>query len=428
MRRKVYIGVLLMCMVLASSGCGETGQEEGKSVQTETSDGTADNDKEDTEDGQDTEELSSFGSRVVSVDNVDKYVTIGEYKGLTLDNTVEEVTDDQVEAQIEYELKNNAQEVTDKKESVKEGDLVTINYVGTLDGEAFDGGTANNYDLTIGEGNMIDGFEDGIIGMKTGETKDLNLVFPDYYPEESLAGQDVVFKITLQKFRRAPELTEEWVAANTDVKTVQEYKESVKQELEENAKQTANSTLISTAWSTVLGNSEVKEYPQEDIDNAIAEFKKMYTEYAAQGDMTLEDFVESQGISMDVFEEQAQQYAEAKVKQNLIIQGIMDKEGFTLDDEESLAIQEQLITDYNTKDLAGLVEAYGQAVVNESIGLIRVENFIVDNAQINQLVSNGGLVGQSGDGNSEDALQETEDAAAEETEESAEQGTEDAVE
>lgn len=399
MKRKIYIGAIIMCMMLASSGCGETVQEEQSTTQEDTFN-TEETDKE---------EDSAFGTRLVSVDNVDKYVTIGEYKGLTLDNTVEEVTDDKVEARIEYELQNNAQEVTDKKESVKEGDLVTINFVGTLDGETFDGGTANNYDLTIGEGNMIDGFEDGIIGMKTGETKDLNLVFPDYYPEESLAGQDVVFKITLQKFRRVPELTDEWVAANTDAATVQEYKENIKKQLEEEAKQSANSTLLSTAWSTVSNNSEVKEYPQEDIDNAVSEFKNIYIEYASQADMTLEELVESQGISMDAFEEQTQQYAEMKVKQNLIVQGIMDKEGFSLDDEKCLAIQEQLIQDYEMKDLAELIDTYGQAAVDESIGLIRVEEFIVENAQINQLVSNGDLVGQSGDGNTDEALEETEE-------------------
>lgn len=399
MKRKVYISVLLMCIMFSVSGCIGNAQKEESTSKTDTENAQTDEGAEVSAEDQDTDEKpSSFGTRLVSVDNVDKYITIGEYKGLTLDNTVEEVTDDQVEAQIEYELQNKAEEVTDKKETVKEGDLVTINFVGTLDGKAFDGGTANNYDLTVGEGQMIDGFEDGIIGMKTGETKELNLTFPEGYPEASLEGKDVVFKITLQKFRRAPELTDEWAAENTDVKTVQEYKESVRQQLTEQAKVSASNTLLRTAWSTVSGNSEVKEFPEEDIENALEEYRTLYEQYATQGDMTLEEFIEAQGISMDAFEEQSQQYAELKVKQNLIVQGIMDKEGMSLDDEESLAIQEQLIKEYNVKDLSELVEVYGQAAVNESIGLMRVESFIVDHAEVNQLVSNGGLVGQSGDG------------------------------
>lgn len=321
-----------------------------------------------------------------------------------------EVTEDQVEAQIETELNNNRQEVTDSNASVQEGDLVTINFVGTKDGETFEGGTANNYDLVIGEGNMIDGFEDGIIGMKTGETKDLNLTFPEEYPEASLAGEDVVFKITLQKFRRTPELTDAWVAENTDVSTVAEYRESIKAQLTEDARKTAENTLRETAWTTVSNNSEVKEYPEADIENAISEFETIYEEYAAQGDMSLEEFVEAQGLTMDYFEEQSQQYAEMKVKQNLIVQGIMDAEGMKLDDEESLAIQDQLIEEYAVKDLAELVDQYGQAAVDESIGLLRVENFIVDNAEVNELVSNGELVGQDGGaGTEEDAAESVEE-------------------
>ena len=152
---------------------------------------------------------------------------------------------------------------------------------------------------------------------------------------------------------------------------------------------------------------EVKEYPEADIENAVSEFKAIYEEYAAQGDMELEDFVEAQGLTMDYFEEQSQQYAEMKVKQNLIIQGIMDAEGMTLDDEECLAIQDQLIQDYAVKDLAELVDQYGQAAVDESIGLLRVENFIVDNAQVNELVSNGELVGQDGGAGTEEDAGET---------------------
>ena len=103
------------------------------------------------------------------MDDIEKYITIGEYKGIALDNMVQEVTDEEIEAEIEYQLDGKREEVTDG--SVQDGDLVTINFVGTRDGETFDGGTANNYDLTIGEGGMIDGFEDGIIGMKKGRQR-----------------------------------------------------------------------------------------------------------------------------------------------------------------------------------------------------------------------------------------------------------------
>jgi len=152
----------------------------------------------------------------------------------------------------------------------------------------------------------------------------------------------------------------------------------------------------------VLSASEVKEYPQEDLDTAKTEFRSLYENYAKQGDMTLEDFVKAQGISMDDFEEQSGQYAEFKVKQNLIVQGIMDAENMTLEDKKSLSIQDELIKAYSVKDLAALVDKYGQAAVDESIGLLRVEDFILDNATVEEKVSAGDTQGVNGDDPSSD--------------------------
>ena len=206
-----------------------------------------------------------------------------------------------------------------------------------------------------------------------------------------------MFKVTLQSFKRAPELTDDWAAKNTDCKTAEDYKKEIRKTLEEEAKTSAQNTLRETAWNTVLSASEVKEYPQDDLDTAKTEFKTLYENYAKQGDMTLEDFVKAQGISMDDFEEQSSQYAEYKVKQNLIVQGIMDAENMTLEDEKSLGIQNELIKSYNVKDIAALVDKYGQAAGDESIGLLRVEDFIIDNATVEEKVTAGDTQGVDGD-------------------------------
>ena len=114
--------------------------------------------------------------------------------------------------------------------------------------------------------------------------------------------------------------------------------------------------------------------------------------YAKQADMTLEEFIDSQGISQDDFDEQCQQYAEGKVKQNLIVQGIMDAEGLSLDDKESLQLQEELVEQMGAGDIAELVGTYGQTYVDESIGLLRVEDFIIKNASVSDKVSNGDVI------------------------------------
>ena len=406
MKKKTYLVILALCAAMAMTACGTSAGQKEETKSTAESQDTADEkdskaaDSAESDSDKESTGTVSGDTRLVSVDDVSKYVTIGQYKGLSLDKTVEAVTDDMVDGRIKEELQNKAEEVTEG--SVQNGDVVTINYVGTKDGVAFDGGTANNYELTIGSGTFIDGFEDGIIGMKKGQTKDLDLTFPEEYSSEELAGQEVVFKVTLQSFKRAPELTDDWAAKNTDCKTAEEYRKEIRTTLEDEAKTSAQNTLRETAWNTVLSASEVKEYPQDDLDTAKTEFKTLYENYAKQGDMTLEDFVKAQGISMDDFEEQSSQYAEYKVKQNLIVQGIMGAENMTLEDEKSLSIQDELIKAYNVKDLAALVDKYGQAAVDESIGLLRVEDFILDNATVEEKVTAGDTEGVNGDDPSED--------------------------
>lgn len=429
MKKKAFLAVLAICVALSTGACAGGDKETDKAntettaeKETETEEKETEKEAEEAETEEEkaeekTEEKKSSGeTRLVSVKDIDKYITLGEYKGLALQNTVDVVTDEDVEAQIENELQGRAEEVTDKNGTVQTGDLVTIDFVGTKDGEVFDGGSGNNYDLTIGEGGMIDGFEDGIIGMKKGETKELPLTFPEDYFAEEMAGQDVVFKITLQKFRRAPELTDEWAAKNTDFATAEEYKQDCRSQLEKNAKEYAKYQMYTDAWNMVLQSSEIIEFPEEEIENSIAEFKRQVEVYAKQANMELKDFVESQGYTEESFEAECRQYAEYKVKQNLIIQGIMDAEGLSLDDKECLAIQDELIKNYGVKDLADLIDQYGQVNVDESIGLLRVEQFIVDQAKVTEQVADGDQVGVNGDEEDTSVDEDTEEEDAQDGE------------
>ena len=404
MKKRIYLAMLAACLALTVTGCGESGKT-----------GT---DTAETQENSDGKTVEAGVSRLVSVDNVDKYITLGEYKGLILDNTVEVITDDDMQARIDQELQDKAEAVSD---GAQEGDLVTVNYVGTIDGETFDGGTANNYDFIIGNGGMFQEFEQGVVGMKKGETKEISIDFPSDYSDSTLAGKKADYKVTVQNVRRAPELTDEWVTKNTDYTTVEEYREGTRKTLEKEARESAGEVLKNTAWNTVLENTEVKEYPEADVENAISEFRKSMEVYAKQADMTLEEFVESQGISQDAFDEQSRQYAEGKVKQNLIVQGIMDAEGLSLDDKESLKVQEELVKQMGAANLAELVDTYGQSYVDESVGLLRVEDFIVKNAQVSEKAANGDTVAD----NAEGAAEQAEDSASGDSQTEVDQNLED---
>ena len=433
MKKKAVVAMLIMSMAVSATACGKSADTE--KTTTETTDKTTDTkDSEDSgTDSTDEKKTSSSGSRLVSVKDVSKYVTIGEYKGLELNRTLQSVTDDDVQAEINYDLEDNGTEVKDG--TVENGDTVTINFTGTIDGKEFDGGSAEDYELVIGDGDMIDGFEDGIVGMKAGETKELDLTFPDDYYEDSVAGKAVVFKVTLQKFTRPAELNDEWVAANTDYKTVDEYRAAVKKQLEETAVQTADYELYSDAWNEVQAASEIKDSPKEDVDAAKKSYQDLNEEYVKEAGMEMADFLEAQGMTEEDYDSQCQQYAEAKVEQNLIVQGIMDAEGLSLDDKDTQNLQNELIAEYGFTSIDEMIEVYGEQEVNESLALLRVERFIVDNATVTDVdaesedVVNEGYdleeYDESADSDTGDGTENTEDtedtAAEDDTDEVAEQ-------
>lgn len=375
MKKKVVAAMLAACMAVSLTACGNSDSSQKNTAETKSA---SDENKTDSEETKE-EEI-----RIVSVKDVSDYVTIGDYKGFTLDRYTQAVTDDDVDAQISYELQDKVTEVTDG--TVENGDTVTINYTGTVDGKEFDGGSAQDYDLVVGEGSMgIDGFEEGLIGMKKGETKELTLTLPEGYSEnDSLSGKEAVFKITLQKFARVPELTDDWVAANTDYKTVDEYKQSVRDELEKQADMAADNQLYEDAWYEVLDASEVKKYPEEDIKKAEENHKADTEQTAKDNDMELSDLLESWGMIEEDFDEECKSYAESKVEQNLIVQGIIDAEGLSLNDKETEELKDNLLLDYGAPSIDKLIEWYGEDEVNESLALLRVEKFIVDQSTVNE--------------------------------------------
>ena len=375
MKKKVVAAMLAACMAVSLTACGNSDSSQKNTAETKSA---SDENKTDSE------ETKEEVIRIVSVKDVSDYVTIGDYKGFTLDRYTQAVTDDDVDAQISYELQDKVTEVTDG--TVENGDTVTINYTGTVDGKEFDGGSAQDYDLVVGEGSMgIDGFEEGLIGMKKGETKELTLTLPEGYSEnDSLSGKEAVFKITLQKFARVPELTDDWVAANTDYKTVDEYKQSVRDELEKQADMAADNQLYEDAWYEVLDASEVKKYPEEDIKKAEENHKADTEQTAKDNDMELSDLLESWGMTEEDFDEECKSYAESKVEQNLIVQGIIDAEGLSLNDKETEELKDNLLLDYGAPSIDKLIEWYGEDEVNESLALLRVEKFIVDQSTVNE--------------------------------------------
>lgn len=415
MKKKAVIAMLVMCMALSAAACGEKKTSEETKSGTEAS---ADESKETAENTDNKKEDSKKSQvRLVSVTDLSKYIKVGEYKDLSLERVLVPVVDEEVEAEIDYRLQEKAEEVQDA--AAEEGDQVRISFSGTIDGQSFDGSTEEDYDIVVGESGIADGFDDGIIGMKKGETKEITVTFPEDYYDSELVGKTAVYQVTVQKISRVPELTDEWVAANTESKTADEYKAAVKKELEANAEEMALYQLYGDAWYTVLKNSEVLEYPKEDVEKASEAYKEMYKQYLDQAQMDMSEFLRSQGLSEEEYEEECKAYAEEKVKQNLIVQYIIDEEGLSLDDEAAKKLQEDMLKQYGAADLAELTEIYGQTEVDESLALLRVEKFIVDQAQISEKVGEGDDLAENEDAYTEDTY-DTQDGMETDTGEDAE--------
>lgn len=321
MKKKIITLFLSVCVLGLAAGCSD--KEENQ-------------DRENT--AQETEEESIVNEDglvvAVDVDNLEDYVTLGEYQNLTVEEEPKaEVTEEDVDSYIERQLINNYDpvEVTEDR-AVQENDTVNIDYAGYLDGEAFDGGTAQDQDLLIGSGSFIDGFEDGLIGHKKGETVSLDLTFPeDYNPNPDLAGQAVVFEVTINSISEPAALTDEWAAANTDYATAEEFRNAQKELLIQQADSDYESQVKSDLFQQVMDNSEVKDYPEEELEELKADIESQMDQmYQAYYGMTLDEALEAQGISKEEAEQSYDETAKSYMSQYLLTQAILDAEGITL--------------------------------------------------------------------------------------------------
>ena len=223
-------------------------------------------------------------------------IVIKRYKGLKVE-AVEpaSVTDEDVEAKIQSEILSLGTKVAIRERAAEEGDSVYIDYVGTVDGVEFYGGTAEDYVLELGSQSFfVKGFENSIIGRKPGETFELHLAFPEEYnANPSLAGQPVVFQVTLDGI--VPYLTEGLVSKlSDDAETIEEYKEEVRKDLEASAEKEAQKELEQKVWEALVENCEVEEYPKDKVDKYTKELQSQYEAYASMYDMEVEDVVEKE--------------------------------------------------------------------------------------------------------------------------------------
>ena len=273
---------------------------------------------------------------------VSDYVTIGDCKGMELEEIESyEITDEDVESYAE-ELKG-VTEVTEEDAEVEDGDVVNIDYVGTMDGEEFDGGSSEGYDLTIGSDTFIDGFEEGLIGAKKGEEVTLHLTFPEDYSED-LGGKDVDFAVTINSISRMEgELTEEDLA---------EAREELEEAYEEYEKQIYETDI----WSNLVDSADFKAYPKSYIEF----FSDDYVEnqIGAADEDAIEEYKTENSLDDAAYEQEVYEYAVSLSQQALIIDALQEQLGITEDSDAYKAVIADLVEQMGEESEETLKENY----------------------------------------------------------------------
>lgn len=270
-------------------------------------------------------------------------VTLEKYTGLKIKKFEYNVSDAEVKKEVEKILQSGATKVEVTDRACKLGDTVNIDFSGSVDGEKFPGGTADDYNLELGSGSFIPGFEEGVAGMKIGESKDIKVKFPDDYQAENLKGKDAVFNIVLHKIteNKLPELTDEYVKTHSQSATVEEYKKTVRERLEKNAENKGRDETENSIINEICKGAKV-EIPdamiESEIDRLVQEFsyRLMY-----QG-LKLDDYLKYMELSMADFRAQYAEQAQHRVLSQLVVDKIVKSENFTAEDKEVEAkIEEQ---------------------------------------------------------------------------------------
>ena len=264
-------------------------------------------------------------------------VTLGDYKGIKLDKVEYNVTVDDVQAEIDRARKQAGRRVEVTDRAVENGDIVNLDYSGSADGVKFDGGTAQGQELVIGSGSFIPGFEDGMVGMNVGETKDITVKFPENYHAENLAGKDAVFTVTVNKIEKEelPELNDEFAKEVSKFDTLDEYRADVEKRLTEENTRRADAENENKLVEAIVNNASV-EIPscmiEHQLDHIVEEMRYRLS-YMYRG-MKLEDYLKSTGGTIEELREARKADAERDVKTRLTLEAIVKAENLDVTDAE----------------------------------------------------------------------------------------------
>lgn len=310
-------------------------------------------------------------------------VILGEYKGLTLKKINTVVTDEDVEKELQKMAEEDYRMVTVEDRPAQLGDTVVIDYNGLLDGNAFEGGTAENYSLELGSGSFIPGFEDQLVGVAAGDEVKVNVTFPEDYHAEDLAGKPVVFEVTVHsvKAKEIPEINDDFAAEKSDFSTLEEYKADLHARMAKARVNVAKTENENEAVEKAAENAET-EIPECMIEHRIDSQVRRFEQMLSQQGIPFDRYMQMTGTTVEQMREELRPNAEKSVKVSLVLEAIADKEALKATDEQIDAKIEEMAKQYGAdpEEYKKQVSEIEREYIGEDLRFELATDFIVANA------------------------------------------------
>lgn len=262
-------------------------------------------------------------------------VTLGEYKGIEVEKKTAEVTDEELQAEIDKVRESNSRMITVDDRAVQDGDITTIDFEGFVDGEPFEGGKGEDYPLTIGSHSFIDNFEEQLIGKNIGEETEVNVTFPEQYQAEELQGKPAVFKVTIKeiKVKELPELDDDFAQDVSEFDTVDEYKEDLKKKLLENKEAALKREKEEDVVGKIIENATM-EIPDPMVDTQVRQMVQEFSQRIQSQGLSLQQYMQFTGMTPESLTSELQPQALKRIQSRLVLEAVVAAENIETSDED----------------------------------------------------------------------------------------------
>ena len=311
-------------------------------------------------------------------------VTLGKYKGVTVDKTEAEVTEEEILNELNKEREQGARTITVEDRAVKDGDQTIINFEGFVDGVAFEGGKGENYPLIIGSGSFIPGFEEQLIGAELNKEVEVNVAFPEDYQAENLAGKPALFKCTVLeiKEKELPELDDEFASEVSEFDTLEEYKADIKAKLSEKKVKDAKNAKEMAVIDAIIEDSRM-EIPEAMLTTTQRQMMDEFAQRIQMQGLNIEQYFQFTGLNREGMLEQIKPQAESRIKSRLVLEAVVAAENIAATDEDFDKECEKMASMYQmeVEKVKEMIGEAGKAEIMKDLAVTKAAEFVTENAK-----------------------------------------------